>query len=466
MRNPALIISILILNLNIYAQGYNIRLKIRDYENDTLIIGYYYGEKQLVKDTVFAAKKGEFIFQGKEKLDQGMYLALMKPDNSFVQFLINDEQKFEIEFNKNENTKLKFIKSDENSRFYEYMDYIKNKSTSLAPLRDALKKAQDNKSNDTANLQTKLDIADKEVKSYQNKYIDSYPNTYMTNLIKSTFDVEIPKYEGKKEDVDMLRFKYYKEHFFDNTDFNYPHLIRTPFIHNKIDSYIKKLTSQHPDSINISVDYILQKFSNNPDAFKYYLSHFLNEYANSNIIGLDKVFIHIADKYYAKGKATWVKEDNLKKIMEEANNLRNILIGEIFPNIVTYKEDQSPFILHQHSSPYTVLLFWEPSCGHCKKAIPFVVEFLEKFKDKGVSVVTVCAKGHEKYNTCWEAVKEKKMESLINTGDQYQRFREILKFIKFPKIFILDAKKEILFKDISAEDLGKIMEEIMKKSNY
>ena len=30
-----------------------------------LIIGYYYGEKQLVKDTVYATKPGEFTFKGK-----------------------------------------------------------------------------------------------------------------------------------------------------------------------------------------------------------------------------------------------------------------------------------------------------------------------------------------------------------------------------------------------------------------
>ncbi|HRG67162.1 MAG TPA: hypothetical protein PLV12_15185, partial [Saprospiraceae bacterium] len=52
---------------------YHINFKIDDYTNDTLIIGYYYGEKQLVKDTVYATKPGEFTFKGDDKLDDGMY---------------------------------------------------------------------------------------------------------------------------------------------------------------------------------------------------------------------------------------------------------------------------------------------------------------------------------------------------------------------------------------------------------
>jgi thiol-disulfide isomerase/thioredoxin len=447
---------------SIYSQGYDITFIINDYENDTLIVGYYYGEKQLVKDTVFASKKGEYKFKGEEKLDQGMYLALMKPDNSFVQFLINDEQKFQIEFSKNETSKLKFKNSPENTRFYEYMDFIKNKTSSVSPLKEAYKKAQESKSADTISIQSQMDLIDKDVKAYQNKYITSYPNTYMTNLIKSTFDVDLPKFEGTKEDVDLQRFKYYKKHFFDNTDFDFPHLIRTPFIHNKIDSYIKKLTAQNPDSIIISVDYLIKKLSNNPDAQKYYLSHFLNEYANSKIIGMDKIFVYMVDNYYTKGMAPWVKEDNMKKIVESANNIRGTLIGEIFPNITTYKEDGSPVMLSTVKSPYTLIIFWAPDCGHCKKSMPDILKFSEEFKSKGVTTITVCTKAGDKYKTCWEGVKEKGMEALINTGDEYQRYRQLVYIPTTPKLFILDEKKEILFKDLPAEELSKVMEEIIK----
>ena len=53
------------------------------------------------------------------------------------------------------------------------------------------------------------------------------------------------------------------------------------------------------------------------------------------------------------------------------------------------------------------------------------------------------------------------MESLINTGDQYQRYRQIVHFQTTPKLFILDAKRD-LFKDLPSEELGNVMKEIIK----
>lgn len=66
-----------------------------------------------------------------------------------------------------------------------------------------------------------------------------------------------------------------------------------------------------------------------------------------------------------------------------------------------------------------------------------------------------------KYKTCWPAVKEKGMEDFINTADEYQRYNMKVRIKSTPKIFILDEKKEIIIKDIPAEELDKIFNEIV-----
>jgi len=57
-------------------------------------------------------------------------------------------------------------------------------------------------------------------------------------------------------------------------------------------------------------------------------------------------------------------------------------------------------------------------CGHCKKAAPFMVEFAEKFKDKGVKVFAVCtsvAKSADDKDVpdCWKGVEEKGLRIFI-----------------------------------------------------
>ncbi len=456
-----LFLSILFLGQS-FAQGYKINFKIDDYMNDTLIIGYYYGEKQLVKDTCIAKKKGEFVLEGKDTLAGGMYLGLLKPDNSFVQFIVSEKnQNFDIRFKKSELANLTFKNSKENTNFYKYMDFIRDQSKLATPLRDSIKSWKDKKK-DTKPLDDNLKVIDDDVKAYQKKFLEENKGTYIANLIKSNEEIDVPEFEGPEEETQMKRYRYYKNHYFDNVDMDFKDLIRTPYIHTKLDFYIKKLTVQSPDSIIVGVKEILGRLKHNPDAEKYYISHYLGDYANSKIIGMDRVFVWISDNYYAKGKAPWVKEENLKKILDGADKLRNILIGEIFPNITTYKEDETPVVLNNVKSPYTMLIFWAPDCGHCKKSMPDVLKYAAEYKDQGLTTISICTKPGDKAATCWEGVKEKGMESLINTGDQYQRYRQIVDIPTTPKIFILDEKKEILFKDLPAEEIGNVMKEIIK----
>jgi thiol-disulfide isomerase/thioredoxin len=451
-----------IFSLNIlFGQGSNISFNISDYTNDTLIIGYYYGEKQLVKDTVFSKSPGKFIWKSKEALEDGMYLGLIKPENTFIQFLIDGgKQDFDISFQKDNVAKVAFKNSKINTDFYGYMDFLKAQGEKSSKLKEQIKKLEEEKK-DVSSVKGELDKLDNSVKEYQDKFIKEN-NNYLGNLILSTKEPELPTFTGSEDEINLQRFLFYKKHYFDNTDWNFKPLIRTPYIHNKIDTYVKKLTAQTPDSVLVSVKYILDNLKNNPDAEKYYLSHFLNEYANSKMIGMDKIFVYLNDNYYAKGKTPWVAEDNLKKINESADKLRPVLIGNIFPNITTYKQDNTPVVLHNVRSTYTLLVFWAPDCGHCKTSMPYIVKADSAYSNQGLKIVTVCTKPGDKAATCWEGVKEKKMENLLNTGDEYQRYRQFVDVPSTPKLFLLDDKKEIILKDFGAENLENLMKEVIK----
>lgn len=242
---------------------------------------------------------------------------------------------------------------------------------------------------------------------------------------------------------------------------SHPALIRTPFIHPKIDYYINKVSNQQPDSLVKTIDFVLSKLENNPEAYRYYLADLLNKYAAMKMVGHDALYVHLVDNYYSKGKAPWVNEENLKKMSDNADDMRPILIGKKIPDITTYQEDGTPVRLQDIKSPYTVVIFWAPDCGHCKKIMPDVVKFYEKNKDKGVKMLGICTKGGDKTSTCWPAVKEKGMEGFINTADEYSRYNMKIKVKSTPKIFILDENKEILIKDIPGEELDRIFQEIL-----
>lgn len=439
----------------------SVQIDIDNYTNDTLIIGYYFGEKQLVKDTLFSKKAGKFTWKRKERPDQGVYLALLKPENTFIQFILDEkESNFSISLDAKDLGNIKFSKSPENKLFYDYLDYLKERRVIADTMRARVDRATAAGSKDDAS-QNVLDNLDKEVKKEQLRIIESHPKSITALIIKSNIDIGIPEFKGSEDSVKASRYYYYKAHYFDNVNMKHPALIRTPFIHQKVDFYMNKLCNQQPDSLIRAVDIVLDLLDGNTEAYRYYLAEFLNKFAQLKMVGHDAIYVHMVDKYYSQGKASWVAEENLGKMKENADEMRPILIGKIMPDFTTYLEDMKPVRLHGIQADYTAVVFWAPDCGHCKKVMPSIVDFYNKNKEKGLKLLAVCTKGGDKTPTCWPAVKEKGMEDFINTADEYQRYNQRIRIKSTPKIFLLDSKKEIIVKDLPAEELDRVFNEVL-----
>jgi len=315
--------------------------------------------------------------------------------------------------------------------------------------------------NEVLNLQ--LTAIDKEVKERQHKIVDENPHSVLAMLIRANFENPIPEFKGTEEEVQLKRYLYYKEHYFDHIDFKNQALIRTPFINDRIQYYLDKLTVQIADSLIISIDTIMNRLEPNPEAYRFYLSEIFNKYIKLKHVGMDAIYVYMVDHYYAQGKAPWVDEVNLNKMKTNANNFRDILIGKTMPNFTTFDEKGDSVTLNKINTDYTILLFWSPTCPHCKKSMPDVIKFYEDFKAKtDLTLMSICTPNGDKEKECWEFIKEKGMENFLNTSDPYQRYRRKIYIPSTPKIFILDKDKKILIKDIPAEELERIMDEIIK----
>ena len=468
MYSKGLLLILFLLTIgNLSAQkSYEIKINVKNYNNDTLIVGNYFGERQVVKDTLYAIKKGEFVLKGDKELESGMYLALLKPDNNFIQFLVNEkEQKFSIEMDANDLGVVQFKGSLDNKVFYDYIEFLKSKREKAESLRAAKTKAEES-GEDFSSIQAELDKLDKQVIDYQDQIIIKHKDLLIGELILANKDFTIPEFEGTDEEKQKLRYFYYKDHYFDHLKPASKFFLRSPFGFNKIDGYITKVVVQAPDSINIALDRILNLVEPNEETYRYYLSHYLNSYSRSKVIGSDAMVVHLIDNYYSKGKAPWVTEENLEKIEKNADDLRPLLIGKKFPNIKTYTEDKRLIELHKVKSEYTMVLFWANDCGHCKKAMPHFLSYYEKYKSQvDMTFVTVCTSAQDKISSCWEGVKEKKMEPFINTADEFARWRRDVVISSTPRVFVLNKDKEILIKDIPGEKMEEVMENIIRIEN-
>ncbi|MBN8684637.1 MAG: DUF5106 domain-containing protein [Chitinophagales bacterium] len=448
--------------------GHEIKVKLTNYEAKTLVLGFYYGDKPYVKDTFDLGPDGYFTFKADTLLPAGVYLLVLQPKNDFIQFAVpaNDQQFTLTTDAANTVDKMKVEGSDDNKLFYEYMRYL----SAARPEADTLRKQMEqlkSSPKDSVRIAGLLDGLDKKVKKYQGDLVKKYPATITARIVKASIEPEIPEVPGDEKRAFAVKREWLRAHYFDNVDISDPVMLRTPVLHPRIESFVQKFTVQHPDSINASIDQLIKQMEPNQELYKFYLIWFLNHYAKSNIVGMDGVYVHIGESYYCNGKVNWTKKEDQEKICDNVARLKPILIGKIAPNIAVKDfTSGAPSPLWDVDADYTVLFFWDPECGHCKKAAPFMVEFSKKFKDRGVKVFAVCTATGDKAGDCGKSIEEKGFNNglFINTYDPYlqSRFKQLYDVRVTPQIFILDRKHEILMKRIGAEQLNEVMEQVIK----
>jgi thiol-disulfide isomerase/thioredoxin len=455
--------------------GFQIKVKIDGFQQKEAYLGYYFGDKQYLKDTAYVEADGKFYFEGNEKLSAGIYLIVLPPDNQFIQILVdNDNQWFSVE------TKLtdlaggiKISGSEDNKRFYDYLKFISDRRPKAEDLKKQMDEAKDDEKK-KAKIEEKIKALDDEVMGYQKDIVANYPKSMTAMVIKANMPLDPPKFEGEQKEKELKAFYWMRSHWFDHLSLADPTMIRTPFLFPKVDHYINKMTVQHPDSINIAVDKVLEQMRPAEDNFKFFLIHFLNEYAKSKIVGMDAVYVHVAQKYYKTGQAPWTDEDQLKKIIENADRLDPLLIGKVAPNIEMQTQKDEKIWLHDFKSPVTVLFFWDPDCGHCKKSMPEMVKFAKDYKDKEVAVFAICTAlatrddaGNltmKEVDKCWSTISEREMDVFFNTVDPYHRsrYKAVYDIKTTPQIFVLDADKTILSKRLGSDQLPEVIDHILQ----
>ncbi len=452
--------------------GYNLQFKVVGIPDKTCKLAYYFADKQYLKDTVIA-QNGAFVFRGDETLPGGIYIVIL-PNNQYFEIMVDQDQDFRMETDTTAYVgNMKVTGSEDNKLFYDYLKFINPKQKDSKELRDkmdvirkeldSLKK--ENKKIDSTEfklIKTKLEAIDEEVKNFKIDYMKKYPENILGKVFRTSKEVEIPEApklpNGKKDST--FAFKYYKSHFFDDIDFSDARLLRTPVFYSKIRQYLDKLTVQHPDSLITASDFLSEKARANAEVFKFIVQNITSHYEveATKVVGLDAIFVHMVNKYYKTGQASWVDSTVMAKIMKRAKTLEPLLLGKVAPNLVLPDiYTQQPYALHDVKADYTVAYFWDPTCGHCKKVTPKLYEWwLENRDKKKVAVYGVNTTVNQQ--EIFDYLKEKPMD-WIKVWDPYNtsKFRDLYDIYKSPEMYLLDKDKKIISKHIGVEDLDPLI---------
>jgi thiol-disulfide isomerase/thioredoxin len=476
--------------------AYEIKVNIKGIKDSVCYLLRYKWDSQYIADTA-KVKKGALVFKGKKPLEKGLY-AVLRQSKSYIYFdmPIGDAQKFSVETDTVDlYSKMKITGSQLNEDFRQFVMFMSSHYKTAFEYEKAVKERKDKDS-------TKLIIAEKtkqfeEIKKYQKEYLAKNPTSYLSTIIHLQNEVEVPPApkaaNGRKDS--LWEYNYYVKHYWDGVPLNDVSTLNTnKLFYNRLKNYFEKIVVQSPDSLIKTCDWLVQQAGDNKEMFKYivYYTTFTTE--SSKIMGHDAVFVDLVDKYYRTGKAYWLDEKQLQKIIERADILKPLILGKVAPDMdmvdttgaktikklgidtITNSERltqvyfanqqtlQNIYVpLHKIKADYTILIFWDVDCGHCQKDLPKLRDIYDNYKKEGKSVEVYAVYTHHEVEKWKKFIRDNKLDFMnVYDGVHLNDLKKKFDIFSTPVIYVLDKNKVIKAKRIGVEQVEDVIRNFSK----
>jgi thiol-disulfide isomerase/thioredoxin len=465
MKNTIVLILLLFLGFQGVAldAGYKITIKFKGASDTALYLAHYFGNKQYLDDTAYRNRQGYFVFEGSEALHQGMYIVAGAAKNKYFDFFVTTSQEMEFVCDPENIVLTMQVKgSDDNKAFYSYIKYLGAKQKQVEPLSAWLKSNRDRKgiSDSIALMTAKVDAIDADAKNYIRNFYTSNPDYLSARFVKASNEPEylslITSPDGKVDSSKI--YITYKAHYFDNIAFNDARLLYTPVFTQKIDFYFDKLVVPLLDSMEVDLDRVLT-YPGIDKEVQTYLAWFLSlKFESSQIMGHDALFVYIVRKYLEPGKIDWQYPEVKPNIIKRVNALEPLLLGKPAPNLILLDTMNVPHSLLATPSRYTLLFFWESTCGHCKQEMPKVIKFYEEYHKKyGLEIFAVST---DTNMVKWKAFIQKNNLPWVNVNGHLSlsgNYHDLYDIRSTPVMYLLDENKKILTKLLLEEEIGNVI---------
>jgi peroxiredoxin len=438
------------------------------YAGDTVYLADHNIGGKYLRDTAVIDKNGVANFIGTKKLQRGMYLFVFPKKRDYFEFIIDDDLDFQIDFDTAWSTRdyyksMTITGSVENAAFVEYqkgkvavieklmaIDEVME-ADSMAPqsTKDSLNAIREQYLNEKGN--------------YDSAYVIKYPGHLLSKFLVAMINIPYPEVfptlpDGTKDSTFPLRW--YKKHYLDHMDFGDDGLLRMPvnIVKQRLDFYFDKIIVPDADTCMMVAEKLLDQCKNTIEMEKYLIWYLTNRFESSNIMGLDRAFVRMAMSTYCQGKSWWVDSTTINKMCENAFRRAHTLIGETAPEL-ELKDIKGNWINTQKiRGPYVVMIFWDPTCGHCKEVMPKLAKIYEANKDKGWKVIALSSGDKKKeweeyYNTHPET---QAFTHLIRGEVQSQKYADALYsyyVVSSPTIYVLDADRKIVANRIDVDKM-------------
>ena len=456
---------------SVQAQSYKVTLQAPQYKGGIAYLTYHMGKNLNIEDSAAVSINGTAIFQAKRKLLPGIYAMVLPGKSKLVDFFVDKEQVINVKIDTTDLlNKTVITGSKENILFEQYQKTMAVKGKQWETERTAY--SQSKTKQDSLLHEANYNKLNKDLNEYRENIIKTQPQAMLTAVLNAMKEPPLLNPNPRNRNDSLQNYYYYKSHYWDGVTFMDNRILRSPFFLPKFEKFYREIIVQHPDSIIKEVDYQLLLARSSPEMYKFILNWMTDEYISPKYMGQDAVFVHLFEKYHSKGLTSWLNEKQMETISRRAYMLMANLIGAKAGDLEMLDTTGKAAALYNVEADYTVVIFWDPNCGHCKEELPRLDSIYEaNWKKHNVKIYAVLsADSKEDLKPVWKQyIREHNIGDWINVyqstemeaaerTSQKPSYRQLYDVTMTPTLFLLDKEKRIIGKKLTWQQMDELMQ--------
>ena len=447
--------------------SYKITFMAEGNTDSVLYMGYYLAQYRLICDTAVNNGKGKFVFEGDEALDPGLYYITNQKDH-FAEFIVyREKQRFTLS---TDNVNWKLGMTAKNSRENElYFNFNRANEVFFQEYETA------KKTMDSVEFNTVFVPAQRlKIDSVMLDFIQRYPECMISRMMMATKDVDVPKeHADGSQMTNSERRSWFLSHFLDNMPVDDDFILRThkSVFYDRVMEYVDRvLAHEQPSVICPLLDSLIDRAEPAPQVYRWLILNLTQHYLQSRVMVYDEVYVHLVQRYFAAGKVMGLSPSVIDEQIERANKWERLLVGRVSPELILFDTVHHAHSLHHMPGRYTLLLFWSPTCGHCRDIIPAVYKVYEKYADSlNVSAFAILTEPDDQTVVKWKKfLADHQMTDSrwvnLNGGEANVDWREVYDITTTPQIFLIDNRDhKFVAKKLGADILESVFKALMNE---
>lgn len=438
----------------------NIKIAVAGAAAGDVLLVANIGDQQFVQDTAQSDANGQALFNRQQPYAKGLYLAYYT-DKTIVQFLIDEDQTFELVAQKSElPNKVAVSGSLANELFYDNRAFEASLQDRVSSANQTLQTATKGTA-EYEEAKVALEALLEERKQHLDAVFAKHPDNFYVSFKQAGQNPDLRKDlvlpDGSPDNEAQVEA--YRKDFWENVNFNDTALLRTPVIFNKLNRYMEELTPRNAAAKIESADYLIQKVIDKPQFFQYVANWITLKYepGKTPLMDGEAVYVHMIKNYFTKERAFWSDSMTVYGLQQRADEMAQSLIGQPGPNITVPDINGVPKTLYDLKAPYLIVFLYNPTCEHCIEQTPKVLDFI---KSRPAGEVELYAIGIDTEMEPWkDFVNRYGMQAYTNVYDPTNRSIYKTYYVDHtPELYLLGPDRKIIGKNLKANQVGQVID--------